>query len=472
MTCNKSRYTFSRLTGQEFRLLIVEPAADHNDALKCRMTTSSHFSGSYDAISWSWGDPREREERASLLIDGSLFDIPGRLHTALLALRSKADERAFWVDAVCIDMTNLEEHNHQVLLMRKIFEGAAGVSVWLGEGDETSGEAMAFIRRVCKARDLDDVIRGDRYKQSWASLMALMLRPWFLRCWVFQEIAVARRATVVCGADSVDWADFEACVSLLEKRGRIYTDTLQVGAIRTIQLVETVRDSFDRRGGGGIVAPRLTLQELVIRLSFLRATDFHDQIYSLLGVAKDAENYPQPDYSLSVLETYKEFIRHSIKTTGSLDIIFRPLAPESLREFLPAWIRTTGDGVYSVYDGSTGISVARLAGDLFVGNPGSPPIYAASGKREASNFDKAAEDGLAALNCRGFFVDTIKTTARPAHSGKIPREWFDLGIGSSTKMPTDFWKTLVADRDRLLLLKLFLNKAFSDPPVAAAAFRI
>jgi hypothetical protein len=439
-------YKFFPLAPQEFRLLIVEPAADHNDLLRCRVETSSHFSGSYNAVSWSWGSPVRAR---SLLVDGSLLNIPVGLYAALVALRSPTEERVYWADAACIDMQNDEEHGQQVLLIESIYKEAACVYVWLGDEDKTSGEAMTFIRRVCKARDLDDVIRGDRYRQPWASVVTLMLRPWFSRSWIFQEIAVARKATVVCGRDSVDWAEFEACASLLEKRALIYPDTLQVGALPPIQLLRTVRDSFDRRGGGDILAPRLTLQELVTRLSFLQASDFHDQIYSVLGVAKDAKDYPVPDYSLSVSETYNQFVQHCIKTNGSLDIIFRPWAPERLREFLPAWVYTTDSSVYGVYNESTGLSVVRLAGDLFVGDPDKPSGYRASGEHKPNDnvaIVRDAENGLV-LSCDGFVVDVICEATSPAHSGTIPPEWFELGMGTSATMPEEFWKTLIADRD-------------------------
>jgi hypothetical protein len=39
-----------------------------------------------------------------------------------------------WADQICIDQSNLDERSQQVLLMKKIYENALTVFVYLGEG--------------------------------------------------------------------------------------------------------------------------------------------------------------------------------------------------------------------------------------------------------------------------------------------------------------------------------------------------
>src|SRR5438034_10143208 len=44
--------------------------------------------------------------------------------------------------------------------------------------------------------------------------MILMQRDWFSRRWVIQEIALASKARVYCGPDSIPWKEFAVAVEL------------------------------------------------------------------------------------------------------------------------------------------------------------------------------------------------------------------------------------------------------------------
>lgn len=43
----------------------------------------------------------------------------------------------------------------------------------------------------------------------WPAFFSLANRPWFRRVWTYQEIELARKATVLCGSSTVDWVIFE-----------------------------------------------------------------------------------------------------------------------------------------------------------------------------------------------------------------------------------------------------------------------
>jgi vancomycin permeability regulator SanA len=74
--------------------------------------------------------------------------ITQNLHIALQYLRQKDKPRLFWIDAICINQTDLEERSAQVLKMKDIFEKANDVVIWLGVGSDETALAMSFIRKV------------------------------------------------------------------------------------------------------------------------------------------------------------------------------------------------------------------------------------------------------------------------------------------------------------------------------------
>ena len=49
-----------------------------------------------------------------------------------------------WIDQICINQTDIEERDSQVLLMRDIYEHAARVQIWLGEATSDPPSSLAF----------------------------------------------------------------------------------------------------------------------------------------------------------------------------------------------------------------------------------------------------------------------------------------------------------------------------------------
>ena len=101
-----------------------------------------------------------------------------------------------WVDAICIDQTNLIERGQQVQLMHKIYKEAYDAVIWLGiasEDIELAFELIELFRDLYA--DCDDAHRKtgvwdlSRWgtRESWdieshmEALVKLLDRPWFYR---------------------------------------------------------------------------------------------------------------------------------------------------------------------------------------------------------------------------------------------------------------------------------------------------
>ena len=103
----------------------------------------------YECLSYAWGsDDRGR----AITLNGSAFSVSSTLYTALEHLRHETQERKVWIDAISINQSNLAERSSQVALMRRIYQNAARVNVWLGPATESSEQAMAFLKLMATAK--------------------------------------------------------------------------------------------------------------------------------------------------------------------------------------------------------------------------------------------------------------------------------------------------------------------------------
>ncbi|KAK4206560.1 heterokaryon incompatibility protein-domain-containing protein [Rhypophila decipiens] len=270
----------------------------------------------------------------------------------LKSLRCRSTKRILWVDAVCINQTDIPEHNAQVSQMRHIYEGASSVAVFLGDATADSHKGLDFLRlfaakvRACSSGAEADgaglfktwltdvcIAASDAQEQAWLELARLLQRPYRTRAWIYQEMVLARQGTVYVGKDSISWDDAEtvafaidALEDFLMMVEPLTNETRVVVMYHhffNAALARAQRKAFGRAG-----APTL-LEALCVRRP-TDATDPRDNVYSLLGVVKNhfigLPELPSGedvviDYSRPVEKVYKDVVRHIVKKTNSLNIL-------------------------------------------------------------------------------------------------------------------------------------------------------
>ena len=85
----------------------------------------------YVAISYEWG---KEDAFHAVVIDGVEFRVRPNLYQILTEYARRIQTNSFiFVDAICIDQSNLLERNAQVSCIGKIFAGAEEVSAWLSQ---------------------------------------------------------------------------------------------------------------------------------------------------------------------------------------------------------------------------------------------------------------------------------------------------------------------------------------------------
>lgn len=307
---HEDQYTYQRidLATDAIRLLRLLKG-NQNDPIRCELFEAflHQVEGvPYEALSYCWGTAPAAYE---VWVDGRKKYIQQNLYIALLALRQSDEDKLLWVDAICIDQDNHKEKGHQVGHMRRIYENAEEVIVWLGPSNAEINSLMDQVKwwdteimqqyGAHRAQGLSDSwIRLIKYKEElgekvdtdlWRrALIDILMLPWFQRVWILQEVASARRATLYCGTKAVPSRGFSLLPLLLEFEPDTHT-----------QAVLDILPGYRRKETWWGEAQNL--KTLLLKFKDSQATDPRDKIYALLGIASDARTNGtlRPDYEIS-----------------------------------------------------------------------------------------------------------------------------------------------------------------------------
>ncbi|KAI4140614.1 MAG: hypothetical protein L6R39_005721 [Caloplaca ligustica] len=340
----------------------------------------------YEALSYTWGSTSQ-EFPVQVQLTGlwpeplpasrtKTFHVTKHLHAALLRLQQPKVPRLVWIDQLCIDQSNTAERNSTVSLMAEIYRRAKRTIVWLGETsllDEDrdyivdAAERMNFrpVEREWSEVQDQNIIKdmigvkaegeahelGQRRRQALAEFLN---RPWFTRAWVFQEVVVAKRGTVLCGSLEMDMDIF---INLLD--GVCELDMQEVGEARSIMRSSkgykpmfAIREGrFETRNGLSSSAKSNWLATLWQAMGNVNATDPRDKVYAFLAFSDTQVAPIEPNYAWSVGMVYTDAARQSILNVRSLDVLELALKtawpPELLQPLpdfgplfyhLPSWV--------------------------------------------------------------------------------------------------------------------------------------
>lgn len=238
---------------------------------------------SYEALSYEWGQPSDSDPFVA--VDTHLIQIRKNLYDALKHIRLEARDRYLWIDSLSIDQSNLKERGHQVNLMGEIYSNAEHVVVWLGPARDDSDIAMEC---------LEEPTMIDAYGHAvWAPILALCSRPYWRRGWIQQEIYLAQRFTVQCGAHCISHTHL--CATLKELSGH--------DGIRRSPAYPLSRFYANR-------APKRLREWLETGIkSGLQTSEPRDFVYAMLGISEDCHDGSiVPDYEKPLCDVYRETI--------------------------------------------------------------------------------------------------------------------------------------------------------------------
>jgi hypothetical protein len=332
----------------------------------------------YRALSYVWGDSNDRTE---ILVDGCRLGITPNLDAAIrhLFIGGHLEPRV-WIDSICVNQADKAERSSQVLLMRRLYQNAERVVVWLGTYPAIQGQDKTFelIRDLTHDQEETSIsIQDEEDATTWQPTgpalanfqeklgdksliwVAEMIEEdlferhaWWKRMWVVQEIAVSTRATVHRGNQHVRWSDITRVTRWLNREDH---DIQARGILRSILNLVFIQVRWVR-------GESMTLHELLAACHDKGSTDPRDKIFAILGLVSGRgelfSDLCTPDYAMPISHVLARTALYIIATDRSLNCILRSTPRIS---DLPSWVpdfSTTSllDGVDGVWDASRTVS--------------------------------------------------------------------------------------------------------------------
>ncbi|KAH7409748.1 heterokaryon incompatibility protein-domain-containing protein [Cadophora sp. MPI-SDFR-AT-0126] len=420
-TCKGFVYKSFAAANNEIRLLRLR-AGGAGDAIAATLDHYPfHEAVPYYALSYTWGNTADV---SYILLNGWEVPVTANLEGALRALRKLEEDCCFWIDALCINQHDIQERNSEVPRMREIYERADLVVAWLGQGNARSDRVIDFINSNKEAILVraEIVMTEEAKTRIWRVMIEeLLMRPWWQRVWVIQEIAVAKDVKIFCGYKSLLWGQLGDGIKIaIENHGKNHgEDSLQGDIYSALNRAVELRNIRTRRIR---LAPTiLNWKELILRARASLATQKVDKIYGLLGLATQSQ-LPglHVDYDAPVQEVFKQFTSLLCTKEQRLDLICLANRTHSIPG-LPSWTPNL-----SAVFGIKPLNKMRLEARYRAQFDANGTADEVGRLREDPNTHFKFSETLNTLYADGLVIDFIETLATPG-SG-YEHCWDDIGL--------------------------------------------
>lgn len=339
-------------TRHEIRLLTIPPAPCKQDVMACALSiVSLDDYPTFEALSYTRGDSASQVE--ILLRRGKPWKVTKNLSEALIHFRQTQLPKIMFVDALCIDQSSITEKNLQVPLMRRIYSEATVVRCWLGLSTVGSDRAMEILRLSSKNQHMKDMIVAGfpESPEDLVCLMDLLMRPYWRRAWILQEVVLARRAIFHCGKHRLishhlpTISQFTAIVlsgvanlsannqpaAAMNSNG-----TLSLKAVEVINSYVALSSMLSRKCQGNLGWP--TTGELTIWTAQLASVQ-HDHVYAILGTLAPAlAQRVVPNYAMSVSDVFRDFAFAYMHVRNSGRLLARSTCLKPNDPHIPTWV--------------------------------------------------------------------------------------------------------------------------------------
>ncbi|KAF5697440.1 heterokaryon incompatibility 6 OR allele, partial [Fusarium mundagurra] len=426
MSSTKQPSRYQALSDGEIRILRLFAGAE-GDLLKGefikRQLSASGVNDTqalqYDALSYVWGgEPNPNDGR----------------------LRLPSQSRILWIDALCINQSDLGELGNQVGLMPKIYSSARHVLVDLGPETDDSHRALKLLNLAWNKNIWSAILsqsgwtpediahwvgvdlpsEEERMKsqmitlpspedKQWDSVVQFFCRPWFSRLWIIQEFIMARELRLFHGTQQVKWQELFAAAhdSNAQSHGNDLASTrgflayFFMGSIRRFRELSKTPEGVDllARHSSSFVLRRLDKIQLSDLVHFFQSSQSkrkRDRYFALVGIADDVGNEKklQPDYKSSLDDIVTRFGEVMIEKDQGGEVLLRAGLWQQHSSSVPSWIPD-----YARQEDVLNLIQPRTFG----------PSYAAAGN---SNYHVSTlKERKDTIVLRGAFIDVVDQKA-------------------------------------------------------------
>jgi hypothetical protein len=307
--CNPTPYAYTPLNyklGLEIRLLVVQPG-EPSDQLRCDIIhVNLEDEPDYEAVSYTWAsDDGDATLSRSIYCDVDKYiSVTINCDKALRQLRRRDLKRRLWIDAVCIDQSNINERNHQVSLMRRVYSQARSVRicVWEHIFMPDWADYGKFFR--CLQNGSKESMVGT---EEWLLFMMVQLFSlrYFTRAWVVQEVALARTAYLLVNDDEL----------LLSRK--VMEQLSLIAGQHNYQVPAVLRSRL-----GAHSTPFTSIVACLRAGISCECTDARDKVFAVLGLMDTHSRSLIPvDYTLDVESVYASAVIALVARSGNLDLL-------------------------------------------------------------------------------------------------------------------------------------------------------
>ncbi|KAJ4860016.1 heterokaryon incompatibility protein (HET) domain-containing protein [Trichoderma breve] len=313
----------------QIRLLRLEPKTGSTkiqaSLIKRNLLDIKRGGPFFEALSYTWGPPTVTKD---ILINGIAFPVTANLYAFLENYQEAGQGVDLWIDAICVNQSDLLEKNHQIPMMNLIYAAARALIIWLGEPSSDSDRAMDWINHLGHASPYDKMPNIPNH--AWQAMQSLLERPWWKRIWIVQELTAGAmglkldKASIICGHIRVSWMS----VVIAAARIKAYQD--------------------DRRQAFPTITEILELDSLRDSAGYYftkEPTSKRDKIYAIWNMFSRVPSKRLPTrYDQSVEDVYVDFAAELLSGETGLEVLRHCVnGSADIPSWAPDWARFGDD---------------------------------------------------------------------------------------------------------------------------------
>ncbi len=358
------------LSGDGIRILTIEAPTTDSNSIHCSLDVASLAKKHpYAALSYTWGNQpfdhvvhvNSKKQNVTkscyealkvfrdTLFEAQLVAPPWRDTASIDTFRTHG-VRHLWVDQLCIDQTNQAEKVDQIMLMARIYAGAAMVWSYIGHAlsptalqakmshvspalahhpllQQSPGDIIALaihlsledsVRRYQgKPGPYQDIESVHKHPVVWIQLLEMLERSYFRRRWVVQEVSLNGSVWVFWDGRLFD------LLSLSECAGKVYAWHIGPGAVERYESQQVYTALCDLYGddfrGAAVMAGSNVFRDgwkdagspivlfcLLFLCASLEQTEPQDRFFSLRSLAP-VDGFPLPDYTAPLSKICRDY---------------------------------------------------------------------------------------------------------------------------------------------------------------------
>jgi Heterokaryon incompatibility protein (HET) len=301
------------------RLIELRRRPEDNELEAILKTSSFEKAPEYQALSYVWGEKKDRKKRPKLLIscDGYVdddFRIWQNLHdafTRIMALTPAGEPCTLWADQICIKQEGegcKQDKNVQLRQMDDVYTKSRRVLVWLGDPPpdldphdvancmENLMEMAEKMSRLAKEAGPSFDLNAEKMglprddHAVYKVISDIVRKDWYRRLWTLQEAVLAKEMVFHYGAYTLNWDQVVKLVNVYGQMPLLHQQADMRDEKRWrwhhLMLIRQYRDMLKKKRDMMEKKPHIEFAHLLQTGSLKECCDQRDRVYAVLGMAE------------------------------------------------------------------------------------------------------------------------------------------------------------------------------------------